>query len=103
MQSSVKSQRLLKQLGVLAAFERGEALVLVGPTYALRKEPDVRIRLAFLRDDEQRVCVGYASNGGGAWQVVESEPFAMRALGYYERRLKRIGDFVEQRGSAPRR
>jgi hypothetical protein len=100
---SVKAQRLLKRLGVLAAFERGEDLVLVGPTYELRKDPHIRIRLAFLRDDEQRLCIGYASDDGGAWQPVESEPFSMRALGYYERRLKRIGDFVENSDSTPRR
>jgi hypothetical protein len=100
---SVKSQRLLKQLGVLAAFERGEELVLVGPTYELRKEPGIYVRLAFQRDDAQRLCVGYASGGGGAWQAVESEPFSMRALGYYERRLKRIGDFVERSDRTARR
>jgi hypothetical protein len=91
---SAKSERLLKQLGVAKAFEQGETLVLVGPTYELRKEPGIRVRLAFLHDDEGRLCVGYASNDGGAWQPVESEPFSRRALGYYERRLKRIGDFV---------
>jgi hypothetical protein len=100
---SVKSQRLLKQLGVLAAFERGEDLVLVGPTYALRKDPHIRIRLAFLHDDERRLCIGYASDDGGAWRAVESEPFSMRTLGYYERRLKRIGDFVENSDARPRR
>jgi hypothetical protein len=99
---SSKSARLLQQLGVPTAFERGETLVLVGPTYELRKEPGIRVRLAFLHDDENRLCVGYASNDGDEWQAVDSEPFSMRALGYYERRLKRIGDFVPGTNS-PRR
>ena len=91
---SAKSERILQQLGVAKAFERGETLVLVGPTYELRKEPGIHARLAFLHDDDGRLCVGYASDDGGAWRPVESEPFSRRALGYYERRLKRIGDFV---------
>jgi hypothetical protein len=91
---SVKSERILQQLGIAKAFERGETLVLVGPTYQLYKEPGIRLRLAFLHDEDGRLCVGYASNEGGDWQAVESEPFSMRALGYYERRLKRIGEFA---------
>ncbi len=91
---SAKSERILKELGVAKAFERGETLVLVGPTYELRKDPGIKVRLAFLHDDEDRLCVGYASDDGGEWQPVESEPFSLRALGYYERRLKRIGEFV---------
>jgi len=91
---SAKSARLLKQLGIAKEFERGETLVLVGPTYELRKHPGIHVRLAFLHDDEGRLCVGYASDDGGVWQPVESEPFSRRAHGYYERRLKRIGDFV---------
>ena len=91
---SAKSERLLKRLGVAKAFERGDTLVLVGPTYELRKNPGIRVRLAFLHDDEGRLCVGYASDDGGDWQPLESEPFSRRAHGYYERRLKRIGDFV---------
>ena len=98
---SAKSERLLKQLGVAKAFERGETLVLVGPTYELRKNPGVRVRLAFLHDDEGRLCVGYASDDGGDWQPVESEPFSRRAHGYYERRLKRIGELVAVRTSRP--
>jgi hypothetical protein len=91
---SAKSERILKQLGVAKAFEQGETLVLVGPTYELRKDPGIKVRLAFLHDDEGRLCVGYANDDGGEWQPVESEPFSLRALGYYERRLKRIGEFV---------
>ena len=91
---STKSARILKELGVAKAFERGDKLVLVGPTYELRKEPGIRVRLAFLHDDEGRLCFGYASDDGGDWQPVDSEPFSRRALGYYERRLKRIGEFV---------
>jgi hypothetical protein len=99
---SSKSERILKELGVTRAFERGETVVLVGPTYELRKAPGTRARLAFLHDEDGRLCVGYASDSGGTWQPVESEPFSRRALGYYERRLKRIGDFVPG-GAPPRR
>jgi len=91
---SAKSERILKQLGVAKAFERGETLVLIGPTYELRKDAGIKVRLAFLHDDEGRLCVGYASDDGGERQPLESEPFSLRALGYYERRLKRIGEFV---------
>ena len=94
---SAKSERILQQLGIAKAFARGDTLVLVGPTYELRKNPGIRVRLAFLHDDGGRLCVGYASDDGGDWQPVESEPFSRRALGYYERRLKRIGDFVADR------
>ena len=99
MPLSAKSERILTQLGVAKAFARGETLVLVGPTYELRKNPGIRVRLAFLHDDEGRLCVGYASDDGGDWQPVESEPFSRRAHGYYERRLKRIGDFVAAKTS----
>jgi hypothetical protein len=99
MPLSAKSERILTQLGVAKAFARGETLVLVGPTYELRKNPGIHVRLAFLHDDEGRLCVGYASDDGGDWQPVESEPFSRRAHGYYERRLKRIGDFVAAKTS----
>ena len=99
---SAKSERILRQLGVAKAFERGETLVLVGPTYELRKDPGIKVRLAFLHDDEGRLCVGYASDDGGEWQSVESELFSRRALGYWERRLKRLGDFVRE-GAPDRR
>jgi hypothetical protein len=92
---SAKAQHILKQLGVPDALARGETLVLVGPTYELRKESGRRVRLAFLHDDDGRLCVGYAAADHDTWHVVEAEPFSMRALGYYERRLKRIGDFIE--------
>ena len=98
--ASVKSDRLLESHGVLEALQRGEDLVLVGPIYESRREPGLHMRVAFRRDEEGRLCVGYASKVGGDWQAVESEPYSMRALAYYERRLKRIGDFV---ASAPRR
>ena len=95
---SAKSERILQRLGIAKAFERGETLVLVGPTYELRKDPGIRVRLAFLHDGEGRLCVGYASDDGGEWQPVESEPFSLRALGYWERRLKRIGEFMADDG-----
>lgn len=91
MERSIKAERLLERLGVMKALERGENLVLVGPTYELRKDPGIRVRMAFLRGSEGQLCVGYANDEEG-WQPVEFEPFSLRALGYYERRLKRIGD-----------
>ena len=94
MSISVKMQRFLDKLGIAKAFARGETLVLAGPTYELVKDPGIHVRLAFVHDDDGRLCVGYASNDSGAWEAVESEVFSMRALGYYERRLKRIGAFV---------
>lgn len=94
MTLSVKLQRLLDKLGVPAALAHGEALALVGPTYELVKDPGIYVRLVFLRDDEGRLCVGYARNDGGEWLPIESEPLSMRALGYYERRIKRLGVFV---------
>jgi hypothetical protein len=93
--SSVKGERLLDELGVRAALADGDALVLRGPVYELRKQPAVRVQLAFLLDDERRIAVGYARREEDDWEVVEHEPFSMRALGYYERRLKRIGDRVD--------
>lgn len=95
MDLSVKSQRLLDKLGVTTALARGETLVLAGPTYELVKDPGIHVRLAFARDGDGRLSVGYASDDTGEWCSVESEPFSLRALGYYERRLKRIGEFVE--------
>ncbi len=92
---SSKSQRILQELGVFRAFDRGESLVLVGPTYELRKDPGVRARMSFLRSPEGQVCIGYADDSEGEWRVVEYEPFSRRALGYYQRRLKRIGDVVK--------
>lgn len=103
MQHSVKSERLLKQLGVLEALAPGHRLVVVGPTYELRDDPGIRARMVFLRDDERRLCVGYASDDAGDWAVVEHEPYSLRAFGYYERRLKRIGDFVESAPAETRR
>ena len=91
MESS-KSQRLLKQLGVIDTLARGHPIALVGTVYELRKEATTHVRVVFLYDEEKRLCVGYASNATGRWEPVEFEPFSMRALGYYERRLKRIGE-----------
>jgi hypothetical protein len=86
---SVKSERLLDELGVRRAFEGGAALVPVGPTYRLAD--DRRARLAFSRDEEGRVCVGYAVAAGPGWAQAEAEVYSARALGYYQRRLRRIG------------
>jgi len=100
---SVKSRRVLDKLGVTAALARGESLVLVGPTYELLKAPGTHVRLAFTRDADGRLSVGYASDAGGEWCSAESETFSLRALGYYERRLKRIGEFVAPSTHRPHR
>ena len=83
---SVKSQRWLRDARIEEALAAGEALVTIGKSYRLR-DGQLAV-LAFARDDEQRLCVGYAVDEGG-WVMVESEPFSARALGYYERWLKR--------------
>jgi len=93
---TVKCQRLLEQLGVTAAIGRGARRVTAGPTYELRKEPGIQARLVFEKEGSE-LRIGYATLDGPEWQVIELEPFSFRALGYYERRLKRIGDFVEKR------
>jgi len=103
MALSVKSQRLLSKLGVTDALARGETLVLAGPTYALVREPGIHVRLAFAQDADGALCVGYARDDAGEWRSFESEPFSMRALGYYERRLKRIGEFAESINSRRQR
>ena len=100
---SVKSQRILTQLGVTEAFDRGATVALAGPTYRLLADPSVRMRLAFLQDEEERLCVGYAREDGGAWNPVEMEPFSRRALGYYQRRLKRLGEYADTHARVGRR
>ena len=96
MASSVKGERMLDELGVRRALAEGDTLVLRGAVYELRKQPAVRVQLAFLLDDERRISVGYARREeDDDWEVVEHEPFSMRALGYYQRRLKRIGDRID--------
>ncbi|MBI1816380.1 MAG: hypothetical protein HYR72_15490 [Deltaproteobacteria bacterium] len=83
---SVKSQRWLQAAGIEKALAAGDTIVPVGRTYRLR---DGQLAtLAFIRDDEARLCVGYAVDEG-EWVMVESEPFSARTLGYYERWLKR--------------
>lgn len=86
---SVKSERLLDELGVRRAFERGAALVPAGPVYRLND--DRRARLAFSHDEQGRVCVGYAVDEEGHWAMAEAEVYSARALGYYQRRLRRVG------------
>lgn len=95
MESSVRARRVLEDLGVLSAFAKGDRYLLVGPVYALRRDPDTRVRMLFARGDDKEICVGYASSTGNAWAEAESEPYTMRSFGYYQRRLKRIGDWVE--------
>jgi hypothetical protein len=86
---SVKSMRQLARWNVEETLARGAPLVAVGAVYRLAD--GLRARLAFARDDEQRLGVGYAVERGEHWAIAELEPFSARALGYYQRRLKRIG------------
>ena len=84
---SVKSARLLDGWGIERTLAGGAKLALVGLTYELG---DGRVtRVAFHRDDEQRLCVGYAVERDGHWEIEESEPFSTRALGYYQRYIRR--------------
>ncbi len=99
--SSVKADRLLQQHRVRDALAEGEDPALIGPIYESRREPGVHLRVAFHYDEERRLCVGYARSQGADWELVESEPYSMRALAYYERRLKRIGEF--SKSAPPRR
>ncbi len=93
---SVKRDRLLEELGVVRLLDDGDPFVLIGPTYEERDDPNVHMRIAFVRDEERRICVGYASNQSGEWAVEETEVFTRRAYEYWQRRLKRIGDYVPE-------
>lgn len=93
--SSVRGEKTLADLGVLRAFERGDRCLLVGPVYELRKEPGTELRLFFERTTDGGIEIGYARRSeGGDWETVESEPYTLRSFGYWERRLKRIGDYL---------
>lgn len=94
MPMTVRAERILRDLGVLKAFAAGDRLIVVGPVFALRREPDTHVRLAFLRTEEKTVEIGLARAVDDGWEILESEPFSLRSHGYYERRLKRVGDFV---------
>lgn len=95
MENSVRAKRVLQDLGVERAFAKGDRYLLLGPIYTLRRDADVRVRMVFLRDDRSKeILVGYATAGPDEpWTVTESEPYSMRSYGYYQRRLKRIGDW----------
>ena len=85
---SIKSRRWLRQERIEESLAAGDTVVTVGHNYRLR---DGQVaRLAFIRDAEGRICVGYAVDEGD-WVMVEDEPFSQRALGYYQRWLKRHG------------
>jgi hypothetical protein len=88
---SVKSARILAQWGVEEALAGGANVVAVGPVYRLRD--GARARLAFTREDEHGLCVGYAVEQEKRWAMVESDPYSARSLGYYQRRLKRVGTY----------
>lgn len=87
---SVKSDRTLHQLGVLARLTAGERVVTVGTTYALANEANTLASLAFALEADT-VYVGYAVNRGTGWEIVELEPYSFRSLGYWQRWLKRHG------------
>lgn len=86
---SVKSERLLGLWKVEEGLANGAPLVAVGPVYRL--DDGTAARLAFMRDVEHGLCVGYAVERGGKWAMQDSDPYSARSLGYYQRRLKRIG------------
>lgn len=94
---SVKSERVLQGWGVERTLDAGARLAPVGSLYLL--DDGRAARLAFERDEEARLCVGYAVEREGRWEMEESEPFSARSLGYYERRLKRIGRKESRRDS----
>ena len=91
---SAKSERLLARWKVAESLAEGATTVAVGETYRLRD--GTTARLAFARDDERRLSVGVAFEREGRFCLDESEPFSARALGYYQRRLKRIGVDVRE-------
>lgn len=94
MSTSVRADRFLRELGVSRALERGDRYFLVGPLYVLRADAETEIRLIFRGRSPRTVEIGYASRqAGGRWIIAECEPYTMRSLGYYQRRLKRIGDW----------
>ena len=87
---SVKSRRIIEQWGVERALAQGATVVPVGGVYRLPEGSAAR--LVFLRDEMQRLCVGYAIERDGQWVVERADPYSARTLGYYRRRLKRIGE-----------
>lgn len=99
MDASVRGLRTLRDLGVEKAFQQGDRAVLVGPVYELRREPDVFVRMVLLRESKDEVQIGYVrregdAKGAAAWEIAETKLYSMRTYGYYQRRLKRIGDYV---------
>lgn len=93
----MKSDRVLEGWGVERTLDAGARLAPVGPLYLL--DDGRSARLAFERDEEARLCVGYAVEREGRWEMEEAEPFSARCLGYYQRRLKRIGRRESMRDS----
>jgi hypothetical protein len=86
---SVKSLRLLAAWGVEGAMAKGAAVVPVGRAYYLHDGRPAW--LAFTRDEEGRICVGYAAREEGGWEVIDIRPYSARTLGYFQRRLRRLG------------
>jgi hypothetical protein len=91
---SVKSDRTLQQLGVLPRLRAGERVVPVGKTFALRGREGEFASLVFAFDGDT-LAVGYATRHGESWTVEELEPYSLRALGYWQRWLKRHGEPVD--------
>jgi hypothetical protein len=90
MTRSVKTTRLLEALGVEEELDSGKRVVVLEATFLLADGQSAR--LAFERNEEGQLCVGYAIDRDGQWEVQEAERFSVRTLGYYRRRLKRIGE-----------
>lgn len=87
---SVKSTRILERWGVESALSEGAKVAPVGEVYRLAD--GTAARLAFLRDQDERLCIGYAIEQDGEWVVREADLYSVRSLGYYRRRLKRMGE-----------
>lgn len=88
--TSVKSDRYLRAVRVRERLAAGESVVVTGPRYALQHTTGDVAALAFVLQGDT-LCVGYAVQGTGGWQVIDCEPYSMRALGYWQRWLKRHG------------
>ena len=92
---SVKSLRVLRTWRVEETLDGGATVVPIGPAYHLA---DGRVvTLAFTRDEEGRLCVGYGGQFEGGWELLDTRLYSARALAYCQRRLKRIG----REGSTP--
>ena len=85
---SLKSRRFLERWNVENSLTAGLPVLAVGATYYAA---DSVLKLAFIRDEEGRICVGLAEDRGGTWEILDCRPYSARTLAYAQRRLKRVG------------